>query len=150
MKGIEVVAATCLAHGWPLVLAFTAASLCVALLRRPGRRLFGAERACQLWFLPPLAMLASQWPHATTVAGADEPLPALVYLITSAALPPSPLGGVADSRRLRAQDNPQALSTRLVALDFDQIPAQRAMQLMADIDGKQAIFRGTQVRFDAK
>ncbi len=101
MNSIEATAAVCLVHGWHLVIAFTAASLCVALLRRPCRRLFGAERACQLWFLPPLAMLASQWPHAMTVVGADAPLPALVYLITSAALPPSPLGAMADGHGWR-------------------------------------------------
>lgn len=63
MNSIEAIAATCLVHGWRLVLAFTAATLCVALLRRPCRRLFGAQRAYHLWLLPPLAMLASQWPH---------------------------------------------------------------------------------------
>jgi beta-lactamase regulating signal transducer with metallopeptidase domain len=52
-----------LGRGWLLVLAFTAAVLVAALLRRPCRRLFGAERAFQLWLLPPLAMLASQLPH---------------------------------------------------------------------------------------
>jgi beta-lactamase regulating signal transducer with metallopeptidase domain len=96
MNSIEAIAATCLVHGWRLVLAFSVASLCVALLRRPCRRLFGAERACQLWFLPPLAMLASQWPHAAAGVGLDAPLPALVYLITSAALPSSPHGAMLD------------------------------------------------------
>ncbi|MDQ6645918.1 MAG: M56 family metallopeptidase [Pseudomonadota bacterium] len=95
MNSFEVIAAACLAHGWRLVLAFTAATLCVALLRRPCRRLFGAERACQLWLLPPLAMLASQWPHGAVGVADDAPLPALVYLITSAGLPtPSHSGAV--------------------------------------------------------
>jgi len=68
-------------HGWLLILAFTAATMCVALLRRPCRRVFGAERAFQLWLLPPLTMLASQLPH---VAGADRAsLPSLVYVIAS-------------------------------------------------------------------
>ena len=69
-------------RGWLLILAFTAAVLIVAALRKPCRRLFGAERTFQLWLLPPLAMLASQLPH---VANADRaPLPALVYAVTSA------------------------------------------------------------------
>lgn len=46
--------------------------------------------------------------------------------------------------------NPQALTMRPVTLNFDQIPAERAMRLMADVDGKQAVFNGNQVRFDAK
>jgi beta-lactamase regulating signal transducer with metallopeptidase domain len=94
MISIEAIAATCLADGWRLLLAFTVAILCVALLRRPCRRLFGAQRACQLWLLPPLAMLASQWPHAVASVSTDAPLPALVYLITSAAVAPSAHGGV--------------------------------------------------------
>ncbi|KQZ80020.1 peptidase M56 [Rhodanobacter sp. Root561] len=72
-----------LGRGWLLVLAFTAAVLVVALLRRPCRRLFGAERAFQLWLLPPLAMLASQLPHV-----AEAPVVVLspvVIAITSAA-----------------------------------------------------------------
>ncbi|MDW2980562.1 M56 family metallopeptidase [Rhodanobacter sp. KK11] len=72
-----------LGRGWLLLLAFTAAALLVAALRRPCRRLFGAERAFQLWLLPPLAMLTSQLPHA-----AETPvtvLPSVVFAITSAA-----------------------------------------------------------------
>jgi beta-lactamase regulating signal transducer with metallopeptidase domain len=59
-----------LGRGGLLMLAFTAAVLCVALLRRPCRRLFGAECAFALWLLPPLAMLASQLPHAATSSNA--------------------------------------------------------------------------------
>lgn len=51
-----------------LLLACTAALACVALLRRPCRRWFGAEIAVLLWGLSPLAMLASQLPHPS-VAG---------------------------------------------------------------------------------
>lgn len=47
-----------------LFLACTGALACVALLRRPCRRWFGTENAFLLWGLPPLAMLASQLPHA--------------------------------------------------------------------------------------
>ena len=46
-----------------LLLACTGALACVALLRRPCRRWFGAGNAFLLWALPPLAMLASQLPH---------------------------------------------------------------------------------------
>ncbi|UGB38970.1 M56 family metallopeptidase [Frateuria soli] len=50
--------------GWLLLVACTVALACVALLRRPCRRWFGAESAFLLWGLPPLAMLGSQLPHA--------------------------------------------------------------------------------------
>lgn len=78
----ELLAIDWLGRGWLLVLAFTAAVLVAALLRRPCRRLFGAERAFQLWLLPPLAMLASQLPHV-----AEAPVVVLspvVIAITSA------------------------------------------------------------------
>ena len=61
----EFTAIDWLGRGWLLLLAFTVAVLLVAALRNPCRYLFGTERAFQLWLLPPLAMLASQWPHAT-------------------------------------------------------------------------------------
>lgn len=87
MNSIDSLAAAWAARGWLLILAFTAATLLVAALRKPCRRLLGAGRAFQLWLLPPLAMLASQLPHA-----ASAPLlvlPPVVYTITStaAALP---------------------------------------------------------------
>ncbi len=78
----ELAAIDWLGRGWLLLLAFTVAVLAVAALRKPCRRLFGTERAFQLWLLPLLAVLASQLPHA---ANADRaPLPALVYAVTSA------------------------------------------------------------------
>ncbi|EIL96005.1 hypothetical protein UUA_18464, partial [Rhodanobacter thiooxydans LCS2] len=64
MNSIELGGIDWFGRGWLLILAFTAATLLVAILRRPCRRLFGAERAFQLWLLPPLAMLTSQLPHA--------------------------------------------------------------------------------------
>ncbi len=94
----EVFLATSLVHGWRLVLAFSAGTVCVALLRRPCRQLFGALRAYQLWVLPALAMVASQWPHETT-NGANGALPALVYMITLATPPPSFHAGAAESFR---------------------------------------------------
>jgi beta-lactamase regulating signal transducer with metallopeptidase domain len=60
----ELAAIDWLGRGWLLLLAFTAAVLLVAALRKPCRHLFGTERAFHLWLLPPLAMLASQLPHA--------------------------------------------------------------------------------------
>ncbi|NMW25712.1 peptidase M56, partial [Rhodanobacter denitrificans] len=59
----ELAAIDWLGRGWLLILAFTASVLMVAALRKPCRRLFGTERAFQLWLLPPLALLASQLPH---------------------------------------------------------------------------------------
>lgn len=85
----ELAAIDWLGRGWLLLLAFTVAVLLVAALRKPCRYLFGTERAFQLWLLPPLAMLASQWPHA-----AIEPatvFSAMVSTVTSVAiLSPTP------------------------------------------------------------
>jgi len=64
MNSIEWAGIDWLGRGWLLILAFTATVLVVAALRKPCRRLFGTERAFQLWLLPPLALLASQLPHA--------------------------------------------------------------------------------------
>jgi beta-lactamase regulating signal transducer with metallopeptidase domain len=61
-------------------LALTLATVLVALLRRPCRIWFGAERACQLWLLPVLAALASQLPHPATASPA---LPDVVLKIAS-------------------------------------------------------------------
>jgi beta-lactamase regulating signal transducer with metallopeptidase domain len=82
MNSLELAARELLPHGWLLLLAFSIATSMVALLRRPCRRLFGAERAFQLWLLPPLAMLASQLPHAARVVPA---WPSLVVRIAEAA-----------------------------------------------------------------
>ena len=81
---LDTVAIDWLGRGWLLLLAFSAAVLLAATLRRPCRRWFGTERAFQLWLLPPLAMLASQLPHpASTPMSA---LPSVVYVIASAAV----------------------------------------------------------------
>ena len=89
----EFAAIDWLARSWVLGLVFTVALLVVALLRKPCRRLFGTERAFQLWLLPPLAVLASQLPHAAVAE--RTALPALVYAITSAgaSLPVADAGG---------------------------------------------------------
>jgi beta-lactamase regulating signal transducer with metallopeptidase domain len=68
-------------RGWLLILAFTAAVLVVTVLRKPCRHMFGAERAFQLWLLPPLVMLTSQLPHAASTSGSE--IPSLVYVITA-------------------------------------------------------------------
>lgn len=102
MNSLESLAAAWAARGWQALLAFTAAVLLVAVLRKPCRRWFGAERAFQLWLLPPLALLASQLPHT---AAAPAPLPPLVYTITSVV-------GVAASHA----DSPGSFDWRSVAL----------------------------------
>lgn len=93
MSSIDALVTAWIARGWLALLAFTAAVLVVAALRKPCRRLFGTERAFQLWLLPLLAVLASQLPHAP---GAERTtLSAMVYAITSAgaALPAADVSG---------------------------------------------------------
>ena len=92
MNSLESFAMDWAARGWLAFLAFTAAVLVVAALRKACRRWFGAERAFQLWLLPPLAVLASQLPHA---AVAPTALPPLVYAITSAVGAPKVTADVA-------------------------------------------------------
>lgn len=82
MNSLDLAGIDWIGHGWLLILAFTAAVLLVAALRKPCRYLFGTERAFQLWLLPPLAMLVSQLPHAPAAASVAT-LPSVVYLITS-------------------------------------------------------------------
>jgi len=102
MNSIELTGIDWIGHGWLLLLAFTAAVLVVAALRKPCRHLFGTERTFQLWLLPPLAMLASQWPHGTSANLAA--LPPLVYMITSVAsvLPSHASGSVGAGWRICA------------------------------------------------
>jgi hypothetical protein len=47
-------------------------------------------------------------------------------------------------------ENADALSERPVSFKFDQISPVSALQLLADIDGKRAVFNGRRVRFDPK
>ena len=84
MSSIEFAVVDWLGRGWLLALAFTASGLIVMALRKPCRRLFGAERAFHLWLLPPLALLASQLPHA--VAAPVVTWSPVVSAITSAAI----------------------------------------------------------------
>jgi hypothetical protein len=46
--------------------------------------------------------------------------------------------------------NPQALNDAPVSFNFEDVPGDRAMQLIANIDGKKAVFDGKQVRFENK
>jgi len=45
--------------------------------------------------------------------------------------------------------NPDALDQRPISLQFEQIPPERALQLIAKIDGKEAMFQGKQVRIES-
>ena len=85
---IELTGIDWLGRGWLLILAFTAAVLVVAALRKPCRRLFGTERAFQLWLLSPLALLASQLPHAVTAQASNLPPVVLAIASMPARLPP--------------------------------------------------------------
>ncbi len=102
MNNLELTGMDWLGLGWLLLLAFTAAVLVVAALRKPCRHLFGTERAFQLWLLPPLAMLASQLPHAA--AAPIVMLSPMVMAITSAtaALPEYAAGSGAIDWRVGA------------------------------------------------
>ena len=46
--------------------------------------------------------------------------------------------------------NPEAIDQRRVTLDFQQVPAMSAMQLVADQDGLRVVFDGRRVRFESK
>ncbi|MDR3444799.1 MULTISPECIES: M56 family metallopeptidase [unclassified Dyella] len=78
MNSLELVS-----RAWLLLLSLSMALLAVAALRPVCRRWLGAESAFQLWLLPPLAVLASQLPHA--VGAVSRPLPPLVLTVTTAA-----------------------------------------------------------------
>lgn len=99
MSSLESWAVVWVARGWLALLAFTAAVLVVAAVRKPCRRWFGAERAFQLWLLPPLALLASQLPH---MEAAPAPLPPLVYAIAAAVAAAPPRVGAAGGFDWRA------------------------------------------------
>lgn len=55
-------------HLWMASLVLGLSIALVAVLRVPWRRLFGAEQACLLWWLPPLGLIASQLPNAEASA----------------------------------------------------------------------------------
>lgn len=68
MTRADSIATAFIERGWLLMLAFTAAVLLVGITRKGWRRIFGAERALQLWLLPPLAMLVTQLPQRSPVS----------------------------------------------------------------------------------
>lgn len=74
MNNIEMFVVAWCRVGSPLLLVFTFALLAVAVLRKPCRRAFGAERAFLLWLIPPVAMLASLLPHAAAPVSSLPPL----------------------------------------------------------------------------
>lgn len=86
MSSIDALVTAWTARGWLALLAFTAAVLVVAAVRRPCRHLFGTGLAFQLWLLPPLAVLASQLPHAA-VAPVVVWSPVISAITSAAALP---------------------------------------------------------------
>src|SRR5690348_1837736 len=75
---------------WTATLGLSVALLVVAALRLPWRRWFGAEHACRLWWLPPLALIASQLPHAARQAVmVREPMMLLAAAPAASTLPAS-------------------------------------------------------------
>ena len=77
---------------------------------------------------------------------------ALLKLITHAAInmPAREVAQAVASKAGLVLSNPQALDSRPISLNFEQIPAGRALQLIADIDGRKAVFEGLHVRFEPK
>lgn len=96
MNRLEIAGIDLLGRGWLLLLAFTAAVLLVAVLRKPCRHLLGTERAFQLWLLPPLAILASQLPHAA-LAPTVVLSPVLSAITSAATALPTPIVGSGDA-----------------------------------------------------
>lgn len=47
-------------------------------------------------------------------------------------------------------ENADALSERQVSFKFDKVSPVSALKMLADIDGKRAVFNGHEVRFDPK
>lgn len=77
-------AAAWLARLWPLSLIAMLTLGVVLLLRVPCRRLFGAERAFQLWLLVPLMLLLAAWPQVPRVGASSLP-PVMVRIVTAPA-----------------------------------------------------------------
>ncbi|WP_114238626.1 M56 family metallopeptidase [Dyella sp. C9] len=84
MSSLEAWAVSASACLGMLLLVFTLGSALVLLLRSPVRRLLGAERAAQLWWLPLVAMLACQLPHPASVMVDAGKLPRMVVMIQTA------------------------------------------------------------------
>ena len=86
MIRVEKLADACVDRGWWLLLTFTVTVLMVGVIRRTCRRVFGAERALQLWLLPPLAMLVTQLPQVARLSS-TFPLAPGAFAWAAVALP---------------------------------------------------------------
>ena len=77
---------------------------------------------------------------------------ALLKLMTHAAanVPARAVAQAVAAKAGLVLSNPQALDGRPISVNFEQIPAGRAMQLIADIDGRKAVFEGINVRFEPR
>ncbi len=84
--------------GWLSLLVFTASILVVAVLRKPCRKEFGAERAFLLWLLPPLTILATLFPHATTHAISLPPIVMAIISLPGTVTPVVAGAGMGDWR----------------------------------------------------
>lgn len=82
---------------WTATLALSAALLVVAALRVMWRRAFGAEHACRLWWLPMLALVTSQLPHAASQVVIVR-VPAMLVAASSMTAAPVTAGSGADWR----------------------------------------------------
>lgn len=83
MSSLDAWAHTALDALGMVLLVFTLCAALVMSLRAPARRVFGAERAVQLWWLPLVAMLSCQLPHPTSMIPGTGNLPHLVVMIQS-------------------------------------------------------------------
>ncbi|OZB61151.1 MAG: hypothetical protein B7X39_02295 [Lysobacterales bacterium 14-68-21] len=100
MNSLEVLAAAWMAHAVRLTWIFTLATALVLALRRPLRRVVGAEAGPLLWLLVPLALFAALVPHPVAPV---EALPPVVVRIAGGgnwAVPPAPLGWTVPWRAL--------------------------------------------------
>ncbi|HET6913456.1 MAG TPA: M56 family metallopeptidase [Rhodanobacteraceae bacterium] len=82
---------------WTATLALSMALLVVAALRGVWRGAFGVEHACRLWWLPMLAVIASQLPHAATQAVIVR-VPAVLVATAPASTAPVVVGTGVDWR----------------------------------------------------
>jgi beta-lactamase regulating signal transducer with metallopeptidase domain len=107
-------------------------------------------------------------PMSLKIAGADGPsmplnismTPTIGCSVASAAVERSTFTQSIKDGRVRdvAQDiaakggyvlaNPESLDEQSVTFDFEQIPYEKALQLIAQIDGKVVVIHGRQVRFE--
>lgn len=87
MDSLEI-AVLWLGQAWKLLFVFSIALVLVSALRRPCRRLLGAERAFQLWLLVPLLLLVAALPHPRS-ANPARWKPVVLQLIAAPVAPPA-------------------------------------------------------------